>query len=1781
MALFNLDLFGGSEANLNWSKLPDNLRLSEWFRDVPSCRTFTAHNTTENVTRHQFGGTFWIGIGSATQYITGSAKDPSGLGRWSVCTLLSRSGRRLHVVFGYRPCKNTRSHLRSVYAQHRRFFNSIDRFLCPREAFLQDLAHVINEWVHAGDEVLLLADFNGDIRQQEILTFAASCGLVESILSRHPSLPPPVTFQRGNRHGSSPIDGAWATPGVHINQAMLCAIQHSPGDHRAIVLDIHLLDTIGEPRLTVLRPPARRLCCTIPSSAERYRTSLDSFCNKHKLDSKLNNLFRLAENPALDLSQFQNAMERFDLIKTEGMRFAEKRCRRLRMGMTQFSPALNMWRQHRELWRLVLRRKNGHRVKASTIRRLASRLHIQDPLAVSFAVAHRLFTQAVDKYEELKPQHKLLRQSFLAARLQDPTLSDAQHSAILKLITGERNREAYRRIRALKGSTVGTSISQVEITGANGPQLITGRHAVEQALCQSLQQRFTRAHGSPFLHQPLLKDVGFLGCGAAAQAILEGTYQCPPETDEYTRLFIEALRWPANRPDLISTILNTEAFCRHWRRARESTSSSFSGLHFGHYKAAAYSPTIAHLHARFTQLVFMTGISLSRYQSGLQVILEKKAGAIHVDLLRAILLMEADFNAAMKLLIGHRMVCNAIKNRAVPQECFGSLLEHTAIQVSLDRCLIGDISRQRKSTLAITSVDCLTCYDSVGHAPASIACQRLGAPPSVLCTIFQTIQLMKFFLRTAYGDSEEFYGGGRSTLPFQGVCQGNGAGPAIWLATSIVIMEMVRSNGNSVTFRSPISHQPTDLLGLLYVDDCDLFATDDDGLHPRATITKLQRNINLWQGGLAATGGSLAPKKSSWCLLAMRPQGTKWTFHTPRSLPATLTAMDSNHHPQPIRRLNPHEGIAVVGVIQSLSGTQKPALMTLQAKANNWELALRQGFIPRQLAWMALQRVIWPSLRYPLAVTSFSMTQALSATSRLYRTLLPRLGVNRFYPLALRHAPAKFNGLGLPHPFWEQGIAALKLFLEFGNTARPEQSLLQTSLEYLQLEIGIGSPILQADFNRWGYLATNCWVKNLWNFVHMAGIQLISNLPTNPPLQRQGDGCLMDSAALQSLSPQDLAAFNRCRLAHKVYFLSDIMDGGGHSLRDSIKSPPANPPLSSWLWPRAATVRADWVIWQRLLPQIAAVTVLGAWIQSPQLQAFVPFDPVTHTAFIERPGPFWQTFRPLNPHATRRLQTLFPSEITLELPVNHSITCIHHWSGDNLVLAGHQPFQPSPPVTSTNPILLRTHSPSNSDLLEAAIRNASAIGISDGSYMPRRYPALATAAWILADSGASHPSLFSGVCMVPGPPTSVNAYRAELYGIYALLVALEYFCNERQIFAGGITIGCDNQGALSQAQHFQEHVPCATAHADIIRAITSLRMRSRIHLSFVYVPGHQDALSRLEDLPPMAQMNVWADSLAKKELHRIATLPQRPTTTDSLQGERWYAMIPSGKITADPHTAVIDLLGQREALRYWSHKQQLDAQSFDLVHWATLDRTIRSFPPTFQMWLSKFASGHSAVATTMFRWKRWETATCPLCQSAEETTAHVLLCPHTSCRDTWAQQIPLLQQWLIQSKTAPDIQQCLLATLTHPSHRHFYTNAPPLCHSAARTQDRIGFFGFMVGRLASQWIGIQELHYASIGSTRSATLWMTRLCRQILLITHALWLSRNHQVNLLLRQRDLSATIASIRDQFRQGTTNLLPIDHFYVMPGPQGFSLQQVLDLPLDDQQLWLHAISNARARG
>jgi len=82
---------------------------------------------------------------------------------------------------------------------------------------------------------------------------------------------------------------------------------------------------------------------------------------------------------------------------------------------------------------------------------------------------------------------------------------------------------------------------------------------------------------------------------------------------------------------------------------------------------------------------------------------------------------------------------------------------------------------------------------------------------------------MQIFLHTAFSDSMCAYGSSASNGPaFQGVCQRNGTRPALWLAMSISLIELLHQHGYVSTFSCPISGHSTSLTGMIYVDDCDL-----------------------------------------------------------------------------------------------------------------------------------------------------------------------------------------------------------------------------------------------------------------------------------------------------------------------------------------------------------------------------------------------------------------------------------------------------------------------------------------------------------------------------------------------------------------------------------------------------------------------------------------------------------------------------------------------------------------------------------------------------------------------------------------------------------------------------------------------------------------------------------------------------------------------------------------------------------------------------------------------
>jgi len=222
------------------------------------------------------------------------------------------------------------------------------------------------------------------------------------------------------------------------------------------------------------------------------------------LESKLNSLFQLAQSPTTTQPILQQALESFDQMKADGMKHAKRHCWCINMALVQDSPELNLWHHRKNLWLLVLCQKQVHPIKAKYINCLAWACQVLNPLSATLFQTNHALQEATMCYMALKLQHKLLQSDFLQSKQHDPSLSKEHHCAITQLISLEVLCDSYCHIHAIKQQSMAQSITTVEYSSPTGTVLATSHWDMEAALSNTLQACFKGAHGSPFLHTPLL-----------------------------------------------------------------------------------------------------------------------------------------------------------------------------------------------------------------------------------------------------------------------------------------------------------------------------------------------------------------------------------------------------------------------------------------------------------------------------------------------------------------------------------------------------------------------------------------------------------------------------------------------------------------------------------------------------------------------------------------------------------------------------------------------------------------------------------------------------------------------------------------------------------------------------------------------------------------------------------------------------------------------------------------------------------------------------------------------------------------------------------------------------------------------------------------------------------------------------------------------------------------------------------------------------------------------------
>ena len=185
---------------------------------------------------------------------------------------------------------------------------------------------------------------------------------------------------------------------------------------------------------------------------------------------------------------------------------------------------------------------------------------------------------------------------------------------------------------------------------------------------------------------------------------------------------------------------------------------------------------------------------------------------------------------------------------------------------------------------------------------------------------------------------------------------------------------LMKEEGHTTTFTSPLSGITLVLMGFLFVDDTDLvvLATKDES--DTAVYSRLQASINFWNGILRVTGGALKPEKCYWYFARFKWQNGQWELSD--EIPPPIHIMTDEGKTKNISYKMPSDATKAVGVWQDLKGSSTKQMQDLIDKVRAVHKDMAKSPLPKHLTWIGLRQSIWKSIEYVLPAATLTRAEA-------------------------------------------------------------------------------------------------------------------------------------------------------------------------------------------------------------------------------------------------------------------------------------------------------------------------------------------------------------------------------------------------------------------------------------------------------------------------------------------------------------------------------------------------------------------------------------------------------------------------------------------------------------------------------------------------------------------------------------------------------------------------------------------------------------------------------------
>jgi ribonuclease HI len=1292
-ATFQASAISFTETNVDWSHLSCSTAWTQTTRSLwPHTRSATSN--APNILRtntYQPGGTCTAILGKWATRVTDSGSDRL-LGRFSWITLEGKQDSRLTIITGYRVGNgsHTTDILRNTArAQQSRILRAQGSTANPRHRFIDDIITLIQDFQDRSHHIILSWDANEPLisdQTTEVERVLIECGLVDIHTECHQDPDQPATHSAG----SNKIDFVFCSPDIldSVTAATIAPFNlgyHS--DHRALIVDFDAQRLFGGTTSQIDPTARRKLVSTNPRVTKKYIEHSRQAYESNRIAARAASLQQaFALEGATDSLIAQYIA--LDQQITEILLAAENYCSRHIGGNYPWSPeywegstVLRYWITRLSQLRTGI---DSSQILDLTLQLLESRApkneHLPNMRLHSQTKAFLLeqTQRARTDMKRIRIEAQELREKFLKERSEYHAMAKKKSAegALKSIISAESSSRLFRSIRnAFKGIQC-PGLDRVQVqrtplpatagnqTNAPTPAPITewesSKEGVHAALTSANPARFRGHAPTPFGHGDRLLDIGSDCTSPSVAAILEGTYgyridELGPEQKEWIRQLQR--RTPTKPSDKVDIDITTNDFVDAWAKFRESTASSPSGRHYGHYKVAATAYTVpekislakdAHdnpfsfrdlaiVHAIMASLPLKHGFSHPRWQRSINLMLEKASGSRLVDKLRIIHLFEADLNFVFKLIWGKRLMRHAENQGYLGHDQHGSRPGRRANDAALEKTLAYEYARVTRTSMITIDNDAKSCYDRIIRVLGMTACMCMGLPLPAASMHNLTHDHMTHQVRTLHGISAESYSA-TNDEPLEGSGQGSGGSPCIWNVISVTLTDAYSKFTKGIRIFDPLRTLCTRIVAIFYVDDNTPGINDAEDATPEpegAMIQRAQTNAQSWANLLSGSGGALEPSKCFTYIVRHDWKSGRPSLRKPEDIATRVVLQDSITLQQyTLACVDPHIGTRSLGIRMAPSGTFETEYLHRFSQAKAMAHNMISAKFSHAAADLAFRSIITPAIEYPLGMVHFTSKQCHQIQSQILRATLPKMGYSRTLPRAIVFGPAELGGIGLHEHYIEQCIQHITTMM--GHIRQPGRTgdMIRCTLRWQQRLAGTTVPILEQPSQNLKPLLETGWITAVRDSLHATGLTLQFTDPSEqsgPTEQklREFDEHIMDKL-LTRYSGAALYKINACRLYLRVSRLSEITSADGKNLKPGIlDGTAATRELASITsWPRQENPnRTWWNTWSKAIrntyttdgSSTALRLPLGKWTAaaSTMTQGWPQFyDPLSNKLFI-------------------------------------------------------------------------------------------------------------------------------------------------------------------------------------------------------------------------------------------------------------------------------------------------------------------------------------------------------------------------------------------------------------------------------------------------------------------------------------------------------------------------------------------------------------------------------------